>query len=100
MRIRRGSESTRNLQSCSSAQYRHNEGQNFSSADSNPVGRPALDKDKGPMNEDELRERKRQLGKSEYKRSKISQVRREAALLRKDRVSEIIEEEESNVAKT
>ena len=48
-------------------------------------GRPALDPEAGPMSPDTLGDRKRKLGRLNYKRKKVSDIRREAVKMRADR---------------
>ena len=57
-------------------------------AESNFVlrGRPPLDKTRGKMSEEELKVRRRSLGKFNYKRKKIGELRRHAVSRRRDRM--------------
>ena len=55
-------------------------------------GRPPLDEEKGAMDQETLRERKRKLSKEMYKKNKISETRRDAVNTRKDRRVKVGEE--------
>ena len=50
--------------------------------DVNPVGRPPLDGVEGALDKEQLKERKRKLGKTYYRKNKLSKIRRAAANLR------------------
>ena len=50
-------------------------------------GRPPLDKNKGAMDKETIKDRKRKLGKDKYQKDKISEIRRNAAKNRRDRLN-------------
>ena len=59
------------------------------SSQANPEGgRPPLDKIKGRMNDEQLKERRRFLSRQYYETQKLSQIRRQAVSMRGDRNSE------------